>query len=525
MKYGLIGEKLGHSFSKEIHEMIGYYKYEIHEVARCDIDKFMKEKDFVGINVTIPYKETVIPYLDEISPQALSIGAVNTIVNINGKLYGHNTDYFGMLALIKKNNIDCKDKKVLILGTGGTSKTAYAVVKDLGAKTILKASINGEVNTITYEEAVNVHNDVEVIINTTPVGMYPKNEGLIIDIKKFNKLDGVVDVVYNPLRTNLILNAKELNIPCEGGLYMLVAQAVYACGIFLEKDIDLDIINNIFDKIIKDKENIVYDYYGLNHFGWFTSIEYKGKDIMDDLRAYIKEKQILLPEAYLKDKAALAGNAPKKEEGEGKNRHAKGSWYYVWKGVYEIMENFPDTLPNTYLNYYLQQKEFVEHSNPERTRANEVMETREKNLFEGIDKYLETGIVEEKVFYAGSHGDWIADLAIALKNDTKARFLVITQNRGAIPNMPYDAMVEIPAYIGKNGPEVIARNEIPLFQQGLMMQQLNSEKLLVEGCIEGSYQKVLEAFTLNKTVPSMTVAKEILDEMIEANKEYWPELK
>ncbi len=276
---------------------------------------------------------------------------------------------------------------------------------------------------------------------------------------------------------------------------------------------------------IKDKENIVYDYYGLNHFGWFTSIEYKGKDIMDDLRAYIKEKQILLPEAYLKDKAALAGGTPKKEEGEGKNRHAKGSWYYVWKGVYEIMENFPDTLPNTYLNYYLQQKEFVEHSNPERTRANEVMDSREKNLFEGIDKYLETGVIDEKVFYAGSHGDWIADLAIALKNDTKARFLVITQNRGAIPNMPYDAMVEIPAYIGKNGPEVIARNEIPLFQQGLMMQQLNSEKLLVEGCIEGSYQKVLEAFTLNKTVPSMTVAKEILDEMIEANKEYWPELK
>ena len=199
MKYGLIGEKLGHSFSKEIHEMIGYYKYEIHEVAKEDIESFMKEKDFLGINVTIPYKETVIPYLDEISPQALSIGAVNTIVNVNGKLYGHNTDYFGMLALIKKNNIDCKDKKVLILGTGATSKTAYAVVKDLGAKIILKASISGAANAITYEEAVNVHNDVEVIINTTPVGMYPKNDGCIIDITKFNKLNGLIDVVYNLL--------------------------------------------------------------------------------------------------------------------------------------------------------------------------------------------------------------------------------------------------------------------------------------------------------------------------------------
>lgn len=273
---------------------------------------------------------------------------------------------------------------------------------------------------------------------------------------------------------------------------------------------------------IPDKKNIVYDYYGLNHFGWFTSMEYKGEDIMPRLRAYIKEHQILLPAAYLKDKQALVGTGQKED---GQNRHTKGSWYYVWKGVYEIMELFPETLPNTYLNYYLQQKEFVEHSNPERTRANEVMDTREKNLFEGIDRYLATGEIDENVFYAGSHGDWIADLAIALKNDTKARFLVITENRGALPNMPYDAMVEVPAYVGKNGPEVITQGPVPLFQQGLMMQQLTCEKLLVEGCIEGSYEKVLQAFTLNKTVPSMTVAKEILDDMIEANKGYWPALK
>ena len=271
---------------------------------------------------------------------------------------------------------------------------------------------------------------------------------------------------------------------------------------------------------IKDKQNIVYDYFGLNHFGWFTSIEYQGKDILPELRQYIKDQQILLPAAYLKDKASLATSNNKNQ-----NRHTKGSWYYVWKGVYEIMENFPDKLPNTYLNYYLQCKEFVEHSDPTHTRANEVMESREANLFNGIDKYLETGVIDEEVFYAGSHGDWIADLAIALKNDTKQRFLIITENRGTIPNMPYDAMVEVPAYIGKNGPEVISRDPIPLFEQGLMMQQLNSEKLLVQGAIEGSYEKVLQAFTLNKTIPSMTVAKAILDDMIEANKEYWPELK
>ena len=243
-------------------------------------------------------------------------------------------------------------------------------------------------------------------------------------------------------------------------------------------DMPIAIIDVVAAALEVDKKDLVYDYYGLNHFGWFTSIEYKGEDVMPKLRDYIMDQQILLPAAYLKDKKALTSS------GSGGNRH-----------------------------------------NPDHTRANEVMETREKNLFDGIDRYLATGEIDESVFYAGSHGDWIADLAIALKNDTKARFLVITENRGAIPNMPYDAMVEVPAYIGKKGPEVIAQNEIPLFQQGLMMQQLNSEKLLVEGCIEGSYEKVLEAFTLNKTVPSMKVAKEILDDMIEANKEYWPELK
>ena len=136
---------------------------------------------------------------------------------------------------------------------------------------------------------------------------------------------------------------------------------------------------------IKDKENIVYDYFGLNHFGWFTSIEYKGKDLMEPLRAYIKEHQILMPEAYLKDKAALGVSVKKEGTGTEGNRHTKGSWYYVWKGVYEIMENFPEYLPNTYLNYYLQQKEFVEHSDPPHTRPNEVIEPRDHTLLAGAE--------------------------------------------------------------------------------------------------------------------------------------------
>ena len=290
-------------------------------------------------------------------------------------------------------------------------------------------------------------------------------------------------------------------------------------------DMPIAIIDLVCAALEIDKADVEYDYFGLNHFGWFTGIRHKGKEVLPRLREYIKEHEILLPSSYLKGMSSLMKSNEDNEDESKQNRHTKGSWYYVWKGVYEIMELFPEYLPNTYLNYYLQQKEFVEHSNPERTRANEVEETREHNLFAGIDRYEATGEIDESTFYAGSHGDWIADLAVALKNDTKARFLVICQNKGAIPNMPYDAMVELPAYIGKNGPEVISRDNIPLFQQGLMMQQLNSEKLIVEACIEGSYEKALQAFTLNKTVPSMTVAKEVLDEIIEANKDYWPELK
>lgn len=257
MKYGLIGEHLGHSFSKEIHEQIADYTYEITEITKDKIDEFMKNPTFKAINVTIPYKETVIPYLSYISKQAQSIGAVNTIVNKDGKLYGYNTDFDGMHALIKKNNIDLKNKKVLILGAGGTSKTAYAVATFLGAKEIIKVSIEDKPNIISYEDALKYHTDADVIINTTPCGMYPKNEDCIIDLTVFTKLEGVIDAIYNPLRTNLVLNAKEDCIQAEGGLYMLVAQAVRAVEIFKDCTLDESIINKVFNNLVKTKENIV----------------------------------------------------------------------------------------------------------------------------------------------------------------------------------------------------------------------------------------------------------------------------
>ncbi|MBQ2891683.1 MAG: shikimate dehydrogenase [Bacilli bacterium] len=257
MKYGLIGEKLGHSFSKEIHERIADYKYELCEVAKDDFDEFFKNRDFISINVTIPYKERVIPYLDYIDDIALSIGAVNTVVNKDGKLYGYNTDYYGLKSLIEKRNINVENKKVLILGTGGTSKTATVVVKTLGAKEIIYASINGEIGTFTYEEVIEKHTDAEVIINTTPCGMYPNNDGLLIDIKLFKNLVGVVDVVYNPLLTTILQNAKTNNLKYASGLYMLVSQAVYASAIFQDIEVSHDLIDEVFEEIYFQKQNIV----------------------------------------------------------------------------------------------------------------------------------------------------------------------------------------------------------------------------------------------------------------------------
>lgn len=257
MKYGLIGEHLTHSFSKIIHEEIGDYVYEIKEIEPENVDSFMKEKDFLAINVTIPYKETVIPYLDYIDDSAKKIGAVNTIVNKQGKLYGYNTDYSGMKALALKIGLEIKDKKVLIIGTGGTSKTATAVVGDMGAKEILYVSNIEVVGAHSYEEIYAKHTDVEIIFNTSPVGMYPKNDGTPIDLSRFPKLEGLLDVVYNPIRTNLVIEAQKRGIKAEGGLYMLGAQAVYAYEHFMGTSVDKTLCDSIFNKVLSQKDNII----------------------------------------------------------------------------------------------------------------------------------------------------------------------------------------------------------------------------------------------------------------------------
>ncbi len=257
MKYGCIGEHLGHSFSKEIHNLLADYDYEIREIEKDKLKDFMSTADFCAINVTIPYKEAVIPYMHYIDEHAKAIGATNTVVNRGGALYGYNTDFYGMSMLIRHAGVEIKGKKVIILGTGGTSKTALAVAASLGVREILRVSRTEREDAISYETLYKFHTDAEIIINTTPSGMFPNIFDTPVDLDKFPKLSGVIDAVYNPLSTPLILSAKERGISADGGLYMLVAQAVRASEIFLDKKYEDGVTDEIFEKLMRDKQNLV----------------------------------------------------------------------------------------------------------------------------------------------------------------------------------------------------------------------------------------------------------------------------
>lgn len=257
MKYGLIGEKLSHSFSKEIHESLADYTYDLCEIARDDLANFLAKRDFCAVNVTIPYKKEVIPFLDFVSDVAYELQAVNVIVNRDGKLYGYNTDYLGMKDQILHTGYDMQGKKVLVLGTGGTSRTSFLVAKHLGAKEVLLVSRNKGDNSITYKEAYENHLDADVIINGTPVGMYPNIHETPIDISKFAHLSAVFDAIYNPLNTYLVNNAQNKGLVAEGGLYMLVSQAVHAIEIFIDTKSDNQSIQKVYENTYKSKQNIV----------------------------------------------------------------------------------------------------------------------------------------------------------------------------------------------------------------------------------------------------------------------------
>lgn len=250
MEYGLIGEKLGHSFSKEIHEKLADYTYDLCPLTKDEFNDFMKKKDFKSINVTIPYKRDVIPYLESMDDSARAIGAVNTIVNRDGKLYGYNTDMPGFIYMVNKNNITIKDKKVVVLGNGGAAQAIKAAVRKLEAAEMIVVDVLLTEGVISYEECFEKHTDAEIIINTSPVGMFPNVDASPVDLTHFPKCGAVLDVIYNPLTTKLVAQARELGMIGVTGLEMLVAQAKYAVEIFLDTKIDESEIDRIYREMI-----------------------------------------------------------------------------------------------------------------------------------------------------------------------------------------------------------------------------------------------------------------------------------
>ncbi|MBQ9839162.1 MAG: shikimate kinase [Oscillospiraceae bacterium] len=253
MGCGLLGEKLGHSYSPQIHHILGDYSYELFEKKPEELADFLENGHFSGLNVTIPYKKTVIPYCAELTERAKKLGAVNTIVRrSDGALIGHNTDFFGFSSMLRQFGMNPAGKKALVLGSGGASNTAVAVLEDMGANVIV-ISRSGENNYSNIEK----HYDAALIVNATPVGMYPKTGCTPLPLDGFYRLEGVLDLIYNPARTQLLLDAEKAGIPCMNGLWMLVAQAWESAQLFANTTLEEYMIAAIHDLLTKQTENLV----------------------------------------------------------------------------------------------------------------------------------------------------------------------------------------------------------------------------------------------------------------------------
>lgn len=253
MEYGLLGEKLGHSFSPQLHNALAGYDYRLYPTPPEAVEELFRRREFKGLNVTIPYKQTVIPLCDEVDPRAAAIGAVNTVVNREGRITGYNTDIDGLIYLAKRAGVEMAGKKVVILGSGGTSRTARAAARELGAADVVVISRHGEDN---YEN-LSRHADAQVLINTTPVGMYPNCGAAPVSLEAFPRLAGVLDVVYNPLRTALLMEAEARGIPCSCGLPMLAAQARRAAELFTGERIPDHRLEEALSALTAQVRNIV----------------------------------------------------------------------------------------------------------------------------------------------------------------------------------------------------------------------------------------------------------------------------
>lgn len=252
MKCGLLGRTLSHSFSPRIHQMLGQYPYGLFETEPSELEAFLKDGDWTGINVTVPYKKDVIPYLDQLTPVAARLGAVNSVVRRDGKLIGHNTDYFGFQAMVNGSCLCVTGKKVLVLGSGGASSTAVAVLEELSAEVIVVSRCGPN-----HYENLHLHKDAAILVNTTPVGMYPDNGHSPVDLDQLPNLEAVLDVIYNPARTKLLLDAEHRGLVTVNGLLMLVAQAKEATEWFTGCRIEKCKISEIYSRLSREANNIV----------------------------------------------------------------------------------------------------------------------------------------------------------------------------------------------------------------------------------------------------------------------------
>lgn len=297
MEYGLIGGKLGHSHSPRIHRAFAGYEYVLREITAEELPAFLAKREFRGVNVTIPYKQTVIPFCDELGEGAGRIGSVNTLVaRPDGTLFGDNTDYYGFCYTLRRAGIDLAGKHVLVLGGGGTSLTARRAAEDLGAATVRRVSRSGE---LSYENVYG-QTETEIIINTTPVGMYPNNGAAALDLSRFPNLKGVADVVYNPLRTAFLLQAERLGVPAAGGLPMLVAQAKRACELFTGTFIDDAKLEKVVAQITADVTNVVL--VGMPGSGKTTVgrlvAEKLGREFLDADEEIVRAAGMTIPEIF-----------------------------------------------------------------------------------------------------------------------------------------------------------------------------------------------------------------------------------